>query len=80
MYIHLGNNIIVSGDKCVGIFNAETLKLSDDNKWMINNIGDNDKTVSLDIENIIVKSEVSPYTIIKRIAIKKDELIWSKGE
>ena len=80
MYIHLGSNILVSGDKCVGIFNTETLKLSDDNKWMFNNIGNNDKTVSLDIDNIIIGSEVSSYTIIKRIAIKKDELIWSKGK
>ena len=80
MYIHLGSNILISGDKCVGIFNTETLKLSDDNKWMFNNIGNNDKTVSLDIDNIIIGSEVSSYTIIKRIAIKKDELMWSKGE
>jgi len=80
MYIHLGNNIRVSGNKCIGIFNVETLKLSDDNKWMINNISNNDKTVSLGIENIIIGSEVSSYTVIKRLAIKKDELIWSKGE
>ena len=80
MYIHIGSNILVSGNKCVGIFNIETLKLSDDNKWMVKDIGHNDKTVSLDIKNTIIGSEVSPYTIIKRIAIKKDELLWSKNK
>jgi len=79
MFIHLGSNILVSGNKCVGIFNKETLKLSDDNKWMLNNISNNDKTVSLDKENILIGSEVSSYTIIKRTAIKKEELIWSKA-
>ena len=80
MFIHLGNNVLISANKCVGIFNAETLKLSDDNKWMLGNIGNNDKTVSLDTDNIIIGSEISSYTIIKRIAVKKEELIWSKGE
>jgi len=80
MFIHLGNNVLISANKCVGIFNTETLKLSDDNKWMLGNIGNNDKTVSLDTDNIIIGSEISSYTIIKRIAVKKEELIWSKGE
>jgi hypothetical protein len=80
MYIHLGNNIRVSGNKCVGIFNIDTLKLSDDNKWMLNNISSNDKTISLDMKNNIIGSEVSSYTIIKREAIKKDELFWSRNE
>jgi hypothetical protein len=80
MHIHIGNNIFVSGSKCVGIFNVDTLKLSDDNKWMLNNISNNDKTVSLDIKNTIIGSEVSPYTIIKRPAIKKEEMLWSKSE
>jgi hypothetical protein len=80
MYIHIGNNILVSANKCVGIFNIETLKLSDDNKWMLNNISNNDKTVSLDIKNNLIGSEVSSYTITKREAIKKDELFWSRNE
>ena len=80
MFIHLGNNVLISANKCVGIFNTETLKLSDDNKWMLGNIGNNDKTVSLGTDNIIIGSEISSYTIIKRIAVKKEELIWSKGE
>jgi len=80
MYIHLGNNILVSAGRCVGIFNIETLRLSDDNKWMLNNISNDDKTISLDIKNNIIESEVSSYTIIKREAIKKEELFWSKTE
>lgn len=78
MYIHIGNNILVSDHKCVGIFNIETLKLSDDNKWMLNKISENDKMVSLEKDNNIVASEVSSFTIMKRITIKEDELFWSK--
>lgn len=78
MFIHIGNNILVSDRKCVGIFNIETLKLSEENKWILKNTGDNDKMVSLDIDNNIVASEVSSFTIMKRITIKEDELSWSR--
>ena len=79
MFIHIGKNILVSDRKCVGIFNIETLKLSEENKWILKKTGDNDKMVSLDIDNNIVASEVSSFTIMKRITIKEDELFWSKN-
>lgn len=78
MYIHIGNNILISDHKCVGIFNIETLKLSDDNNWMLDKINNNDKMISLDIDNNKVASEVSSFTIMKRITIKEDELFWSR--
>ena len=78
MYIHIGNNILVSGHKCVGIFNIETLKLSETNKWLLENIQDDDKMISLDLNNNVVASELSSYTIIKRIPVAEDELLWSK--
>jgi hypothetical protein len=78
MYIHIGNNILISDHKCVGIFNIETLKLSDDNRWMLDKININDKMISLDIDNNKVASEVSSFTIMKRITIKEDELFWSR--
>lgn len=78
MFIHIGNNILVNGGSCVGIFNIETLRLSDENSWLLKNVNDSDKTLSLDINNTVVSSEVSPFTIIKRDNIKKEELYWSK--
>ena len=78
MYIHIGNNILVSGHKCVGIFNIDTLKLSETNKWLLENIHDDDKMISLDLNNNVVASELSSYTIIKRIPVTEDELLWSK--
>ncbi len=78
MYIHIGNNVLVSGNKCVGIFNIETLKLSDVNKWMLEKIKDDDRTISLDTSNNIAASEISSYTIIKRTPVTEDELLWSK--
>ena len=78
MYIHIGNNILVSGYKCMGLFNIETLKLSDANKWMLENIKDDDRMISIDSDNKIIASELSSYTIIKRIPLAQDELLWSK--
>jgi len=78
MFIHIGNNILVSDHKCVGIFNIESLKLSEDNKWMLDNISEKDKMISLDIKNNKLASEVSSFTIMKRIMIKEEELIWSR--
>ncbi len=78
MFIHIGNNILISDHKCVGIFNIETLKLSDENQWMLDKISDKDKMISLDIDNNKVASEVSSFTIMKRITIKEDELFWSR--
>lgn len=78
MYIHIGKNILVSGYKCVGIFNIETLKLSDANKWMLQNTKDDDKMISLDINNNIIASELNSQTVIKRTPVSEDELLWSK--
>jgi hypothetical protein len=78
MYIHIGNNVLVSGHKCVGIFNIETLKLSDVNKWMLEKVNEKDQMISLDINNNNVASEISSYTIIKRESISEEELLWSK--
>ena len=78
MYIHIGNNILISGHKCIGIFNIDTLRLSEVNKWMLEKINNNDKMISLDLNNNILSSELSSYTVIKRIPVTEDELLWSK--
>jgi hypothetical protein len=78
MYIHIGNNVLVSGHKCVGIFNIETLKLSEVNVWMLEKVNDKDQMISLDINNNKIASEISSYTIIKRESISEEELLWSK--
>ena len=80
MYIHIGSNILVNGARCIGIFNIDTLKMSDDNKWMMSDINESDKTLALDKDNSVLSSEVSQYTIIKRDNIKKDEFYWSRKE
>jgi hypothetical protein len=52
--------------------------LNPDNNWLITGINDDDKLVVLDINNNILSSGVSPFTIIKRTPISDDELIWSR--
>lgn len=79
MFIHIGNNIVVSGKDCIGIFNIETLKLNnEDNNFFLKNISDIDKLISINEKNEIKSSFVSPFTVIKREAINEDELIWSR--
>ncbi len=79
MFIHIGNNIVVSDKDCIGIFNIETLKLNnEDNNFFLKNVSDIDKLISINEKNEIKSSFVSPFTIIKREAINEDELIWSR--
>jgi len=78
MFIHIGNNIIISDKNCIGIFNTETLKNSSDNNWLIKDISDEDKLVVLESGNRITGSGVSPFTVIKRESVQKEELIWSR--
>ena len=78
MFIHIGNNLTISDHVCVGIFNVETLELSDDNKWLIQYVRPEDKVVVVDINGKVTASNVSPFTIIKRTPVDKQELIWSR--
>lgn len=66
MYIHIGNRIIVSDKSIIGIFNIESLKKSELNKRYLDDVGDDEKTLIIGVNKEILKSIVSPYTIIKR--------------
>ena len=72
MYIHIGDNKQVSTTKLVGIFNIESLKLSDDNADLLKGAADDDELLAVNIKNEIVYSKVSPYTVIKRALIIED--------
>gem|GEM_PF-297869 len=78
MFIHIGNNLTISDRICVGIFNVETLSLSEDNKWIVDNFKVEDRVVVVDIKNRIRATNVSPFTIIKREPVDREELIWSR--
>lgn len=80
MFIHIGNNITVSDKECIGIFNIETLKFNTDNSYFLKDIRSDDKLISIDEENKIISSWVSPFTVIKRESISNEELIWSRKE
>jgi regulator of extracellular matrix RemA (YlzA/DUF370 family) len=78
MYIHLGEKKIISDRTFVGIFNAETIRMSSLNLWIKDSIEDNDRSVAINANNDIIGSGVSPFTVIKRVSYRKD-LIWSKN-
>jgi hypothetical protein len=78
MFIHIGNNIIISDKKLMGIFNRETLILSNDNEWITKQVDSADKTIAIDRRNNILSSYVSPFTVIKRTTLD-EEFVWRRN-
>lgn len=66
MYIHIGERKTVSSKECVGIFNADTLVLSDSNEWILEECDENSKTIVITADGDVLFSKVSPYTVLKR--------------
>ncbi len=77
MFIHAGNKRIISDKKIVGIFNVETLRLSEDNKKFLYDTGPEDKTIFIDRGNNFFPGNVRSYTVIKRAGLDF-EFIWRK--
>jgi hypothetical protein len=77
MFIHIGNNKIVSDRKIIGIFNRDALLLSNDNVWITSQVDPNDKTIALDEKGNITSSNVSPFTVIKRTTFG-DDFVWRR--
>lgn len=78
MFIHIGNNIIISDKKLMGIFNRETLIQSNYNDWILKKIDSADKTIAIDQNNNILSTYVSPFTVIKRTALD-EEFVWRRN-
>jgi hypothetical protein len=78
LYIHIGENIIVSDKKLVGIFNHATLLMSKDNEWITKQVDSINKTIAIDRRNNIIASYVSPFTVIKRTSLVED-FFWRRG-
>jgi hypothetical protein len=79
MFIHIGEKKNISTAKLIGIFNRDSLLLSEENKWITDKISENDKTIAVEEKNIITASIVSPFTIIKRDSLN-NEFIWSRED
>jgi hypothetical protein len=78
VFIHIGNNIIISDKKLMGIFNRETLILSNYNEWIIKQVDSADKTIAIDRNNNILSTWVSPFTVIKRTVLDED-FVWRRN-
>ncbi len=76
MYIHIGNNRIISEKKIIGIFNTQTIIFSERNEWITSQISGDCKSVIIDENNHIKLSIVSPYTIMKRTTLDEKEFFW----
>ncbi|HOW81245.1 MAG TPA: hypothetical protein PK573_01685 [Spirochaetota bacterium] len=79
MYIHIGDREVISDKKCLGIFNASSLKMSPENSWITGSLGPLVKTVALLEDNTVLGSRVSPFTVIKRTSLDNEkDLVWRR--
>ena len=77
MYIHIGDRNIISSDDLVAIFNIESLKISEINNYLLENIKNTNKTIIIDKFNNKIASIVHSETIIKR-KIDDNDYVWRK--
>lgn len=76
MFIHIGNKKIISEKNLLGIFNIETLEKSEINKKFGLEYDEYKSVIFLD--NEIIKSKISPFTIIKRETDSLKDIFWSR--
>ncbi len=76
MYIHIGDKIVISSENLVGIFNKKSLEKSEINEKYTSTLKHSTRSLIVQIDNQIVESRISPYTLIKRNEIK-DGILWS---
>lgn len=79
MFIHLGQNSIISGRKLIGIFNHDTLVLSEENTWITKRLDMGVRTVAIDRKSRLFTSHVSPFTVIKRTSLDRN-FVWRKRD
>lgn len=77
MYLHAGNNIIISDARVMGVFNAETLLMSETNKRYFEGIKNGDRTVIIDRSDNYITSRINSITIINRAELK-DNIVWRR--
>ncbi len=77
MHIHIGQRTIVSDASMIGIFNAETILLSEENRYYFKFLNEGDKTLVIDRNNNAMPSIVSSFTLTKRTYLK-DGFIWRR--
>ena len=77
MHIHAGNRIIVSDKKIIGIFNTETILMSQVNRRFFDKIKPEDKTIVIDKLDNSITTGVSSFTVIHRTELKGN-FVWRR--
>jgi len=77
MYIHIGNREVISDKKAIGIFNTETMLLSENNSRYFKYIEPDHKSITINKFNHVLSSKISSYTIIKRV--QKNDEVFNRG-
>jgi hypothetical protein len=77
MHIHAGNRIIVSDKKIVGIFNTETILMSQKNSRFFDKIKPEDRTIIIDRSDNAITTGVSSFTVTKRTELQA-KFVWRR--
>ncbi len=77
MYIHIGNNVIVSDRKIIGIFNAETVLKSERNKKYFDKIKPGDNALVIDRADNCLTTKLKSITLINRSELSGN-IIWRR--
>ncbi len=80
MYIHIGDKNIVSDKKIIGIFNLETLEMSERNEDYLDEAKEDTKCIIIDEDDEVITSKISSATIIKREAIDLTDCLYLRGK
>lgn len=79
MFIHIGDRKVISDKNCVGIFNTETLKISESNNWLLKGYEELYKTAVVLLNGTVEYSTVSSFTVMKRKEYSH-EFIWRRKD
>ena len=80
MIFHIGKRNVISIDSVIGVFNSETIENSLLNEYYKEEVNEKTKSLIIDIDDEIIISEISSFTLIEREIINKNEMLWVRGE
>ncbi len=78
MYFHIGGRKIMSRRNIIGIFNRETIEISDMNDEYKDEIDQSARSVIIDSDDEVITSPVSSATLIEREAFIDTDFLWKR--
>ncbi|MDA3899951.1 MAG: hypothetical protein PF637_05460 [Spirochaetes bacterium] len=80
MIFHIGKREVISFDSIIGIFNSESIEISEYNNYYKEEMNSSTRSIIVDCDDEIISSEISSYTLMEREIINSTELLWKRGK